>query len=1352
MKRLYTFLSLTILLWSIAAAENNRLLRLRTFGIHDGLPSHSLTTVKQDANGVIWVATWNGLAMFDGYRFTSYRSSDRFGYLSSNRVSDIQPDSTGNIWIMTYDRGIHYLNPKTGIITDVNSLIRSVTSKALFAKGIKSFGKHIWAIGDGQYPSVRINAETPSDPESYDIIIPSSLAGGASEINNVAADNSGNEWIFTDKGIQIYGSDLFCAGNFRHLVDMPDKSAYLFTAEGAIYLHLPGSSELKRVARLPGVKEITQAVRYGTDRIIAATDAGLAAYHTRTGAVSVSPINDGDKSRLDAIFTDSKGRIWAFTRDGRIGLYDSPDRQGRIIPVDKSVKNATNSNHNIWIEDRFGNVWAAAADGPFGLFNPETSTFIPEVLRSPNINYATVPLIERSFVDNQNNLWVGSSHNLTVVNFSNEYFSQISLIPNEESRGLAHTSGGENLISTALGALARFDNSGRLLGYYAYTPTGPNKGRLTPTDAPVRFSNRIYTMVEDRNKNLWIGTKGEGAYRVTPTGEITRFRYDRNNPYSIPCDTVYHFLEDSRGNMWLATYGAGLALAERETDGNYRFISSRNDMRNYPTDVFYRVRRLAETPDGQIIGSCTNGIVTFSNKFSDPSKINFYTSRHIKGDTTSLTTDNVMQSLVASDGTIYVLPLGEKPQIIASDDILQNNLKFRSLSTGSNIYSLMNGLGKFGNTLAMIEDKNKNINFVCESTVVIYDPSTGNSYSLPFERLDQNIEFTEAQPMLNTSTGDIWMGLLGGAVIISPDKGVVSEHVPRIIITGVQYQGEAEKRKILGPDKIDVPAGMHNISISFAALDYPGSENIQYAYKFEDDPEWTYIYNSNTIYLNALTPGNHKLTIRSTNTDGIWQDNDMTVNVAVAPTFAESIWARMLWAILTIAVLAALAYLYSIYRRNKIMKAVHDKEHAFFIEASHRLRTPLTLIGGPVGEVLETENLSTTGRKHLEKVKRNSDEMLELVNSMLRRGFDDSDLVDDTTAGAKAASAEINTALQDESPAPKDNKRITILIVEDNKDLLEFLSDILSKSYNVILAQNGKKGLEKAKKMQPDFIVTDITMPEMDGLTMVHLIKQDKSLSHIPIIVLSAKASVKDRVQGLNEGIDDYITKPFSATYLQQRISSIIAQRTLLQQSYFEQLGEEMKASANSADHDIKARQQNKPTAQASSANAQSNAGTPNPDIIHGSGNAAGNTDSEQSDSTSDASSLAATSTEYRLESPTIADTDQEMMARLLKFIETHIADENLKIEELAESVNMGRTVFYGKIKALVGMSPSDFVRKLRMQRAEELIVRSKMNFSQIAYNVGFSDPKYFTKCFKKETGMTPSEYRQKSSQSDSIA
>ena len=116
----------------------------------------------------------------------------------------------------------------------------------------------------------------------------------------------------------------------------------------------------------------------------------------------------------------------------------------------------------------------------------------------------------------------------------------------------------------------------------------------------------------------------------------------------------------------------------------------------------------------------------------------------------------------------------------------------------------------------------------------------------------------------------------------------------------------------------------------------------------------------------------------------------------------------------------------------------------------------------------------------------------------------------------------------------------------------------------------------------------------------------------------------------------------------------------------------------------------------------------------------------------------------YTLSEPQIVNEDDEMMDSLMKFIEQRLDDESLRIEDMAEAVNMGRTVFYNKIKELMGVSPSDFLRQVRMQRAIQLVSQSKQSFSQIAYSVGFTDPKYFTKCFKKETGMTPSEYREK--------
>ena len=115
---------------------------------------------------------------------------------------------------------------------------------------------------------------------------------------------------------------------------------------------------------------------------------------------------------------------------------------------------------------------------------------------------------------------------------------------------------------------------------------------------------------------------------------------------------------------------------------------------------------------------------------------------------------------------------------------------------------------------------------------------------------------------------------------------------------------------------------------------------------------------------------------------------------------------------------------------------------------------------------------------------------------------------------------------------------------------------------------------------------------------------------------------------------------------------------------------------------------------------------------------------------------------EYKLEEPRIVDTDETMMNTLMAFVEQRINDENLKVEEMAEAVGMGRTVFYEKIKELMGVSPSDFLREVRMQRAAQLLAKSRLNISEVAYAIGFTDPKYFAKCFKKQTGLTPTEYR----------
>ena len=115
---------------------------------------------------------------------------------------------------------------------------------------------------------------------------------------------------------------------------------------------------------------------------------------------------------------------------------------------------------------------------------------------------------------------------------------------------------------------------------------------------------------------------------------------------------------------------------------------------------------------------------------------------------------------------------------------------------------------------------------------------------------------------------------------------------------------------------------------------------------------------------------------------------------------------------------------------------------------------------------------------------------------------------------------------------------------------------------------------------------------------------------------------------------------------------------------------------------------------------------------------------------------------EYELTPPEVIDENKRMMDQLMEYLEEHIGDSDLKVEDMAEAVHLGRSVFYGKVKTMTGMAPVDFVRNLRIKRACDLLERSQYTISQIAYQVGFTDPKYFSKCFKKDTGLTPSEFK----------
>lgn len=1266
--------------------------RVHTFDIHDGLPSNSIVGLVQSSENLLWVSTWNGLCYYDGYQFTTFRGGGEHGTLSSNRLRTILPDNAGHVWIYSYDRVLYVLDTHTGHYHNISKLIDNKAGLAFSGHNLYVADDHVWTNSQNSSLAVRMSTVTPTDPDSI-TIYDASVCFGSTQVHKIQHDSEGNEWMICDKGVHLYGTDMKCQGRFIDVITI-GRVSYLVTADGRMYVYTPDPGGFRQLPLPEWITRVNTTRKVDDRHLLLGTDDGIAVYNIPNH--SCIKVADG---RITGIYVDWQLRVWAFGDRPGVILTDMQGSDVEVLTSSPDGDACTRSVKPLWVEDKYGTIWLVPKDGVFGYFDPDERRIVPYAIQSPRFGRTNIQEIEKFFVDSQNNLWVTSTHDLIRINFGHYNTKRLPLVRNVETRALVTLADGNVLASSISGIIGYYDGNGHLTGYL--TPGA----RAGLSSVSVRFSDRIYSLYQDSHGNVWIGTKGFGMYVIEPGGTVHHYMPRKGDRYGLNSENVYDFMEDRHGRMWIATYGGGPNIVTDLSDvGSLRFINPSNELSGFPMKDCSNTRRITGSAKGEILVSTTGGLVTCDGDYTSPSAVRFYCSRHVDGDGTSLRTNDVMQVLVARDGKVYVATTGGEMQRIVSDNLLADGLKFAPMVSSGGEDGLSYSVPEGGSIMSMLEDSDGNICAVRETSIVLYDIKRNRITVFGPNDLGETIEFTEGRPALMPGTGYIWLPTMGGLVSFHPNDIDKSDYEPNIVFTGVQFQGESDMHHMLNATTLDITdASRRTLAINFAAIDFSDNYLLQYAYKFEGDEGWNYLQGSHIIQLSHLRPGHHRLLVRSTNSDGVWLDNETALDIIVHPTFNETPWAILLYTIIAGLLVWGAIHFYFLRKKNAMLSDMHRKESEFYTDVSHKLRTPLTLIGAPVKEVLASESLSETGRSHLRMVERNSGRMLQLVDEMLRKSYDKGVYISDANVAGETVADESADSIHDRPE--RDPSKDTLLVVEDHDELRAFLTDILSSQYNVISASNGLEGLRMAEEQQPDFILTDVTMPEMDGLTMVRNIKSNKALSHIPIIVLSAKASEQDRVLGLREGVDDYVTKPFSATYLRQRIASIIAQRRILQQSYLESLG--------------------------------------NTGKVYDDATPAVTAQESQPSSAADKAGTAAES-EYHLDTPQLVDADKEMMTTLVAFINEHIEDEGLKIDELAEAVNLGRTVFYGKIKALVGMTPSDFLRRMRMQRAEELIVRSRLNFSEIAFKVGFSDPKYFTKCFKKETGMTPSEYRQK--------
>lgn len=260
---------------------------------------------------------------------------------------------------------------------------------------------------------------------------------------------------------------------------------------------------------------------------------------------------------------------------------------------------------------------------------------------------------------------------------------------------------------------------------------------------------------------------------------------------------------------------------------------------------------------------------------------------------------------------------------------------------------------------------------------------------------------------------------------------------------------------------------------------------------------------------------------------------------------------------------------------------------------------------------------------------------------------------------------------RDDFYKPDGKYKPSVLFIDDNDELRQFVYQSLSENFTITLASDGEKGLEKVLEVLPDLVISDVMMPKMNGVEMCKAIKNDKRINHIPVVLLTSRSTEEHYLDGYRSGADDYLVKPFSITLLKARILNLIEIRRALKEQFSKNLFKLSSRTGNNIENDI----------------------------------------------------------------------ESEFLNKVIAIIETNMSEPNFNVDALSLEIGISSRHLLNKIQSLTEFKPVELILKMRLKRAAELLVEQRLTISEIAYEVGFSSPGYFSKCFQKEYQVTPSNF-----------
>lgn len=1333
------------------------------FGVEDGLPHRQVHCILQDRQGFIWVATEGGVARFDGLRFKIFNKADNG--LSTDRIHWMLEDAAGKLWLISGTVGtenfwsitsVDILNPVSGQVMPLEQYIRGKPPVPF--KNIHVLGISPATEGPDQPGTLFFGTRNPGGwvswhpDQGWDRVMAPSISG--LEILTRTPQNGVLGLLNGHSYDQLF-VELDASGN---------AIRYMQGAPGNKFYRLSGYT--KKLEKYFAIEEGKGSSRPVYWEIKAGADKTRLALPLPNRRVS-SP-----QSRV--LLEIEPGKLWlteqeVFNQKGETQL----DLLARFPAINNNFISTSfrDRNGGIWIGTSFGLELIEVRKDHFRRF------LYSEHARDGG-GYSC-----RGIWQDGNNLWVNIDRFNTGLHGIDLETGRVFYAENNSSNyGLATDAAGnrwsgKDAAIAKQGVLTRIDPvSGKLLNSYDFGPTaiwsifpaksdqlwcGTNRGLvffntkteqvLTPDtrNFPELATADIIYIGRDRKGAAWLCST-TGFYLMTDEGQIAaRFWNGGKGDNWLPFDNFYHFYQDAEGVFWLGTSGGGLLRWDTKT-GEKRLLSRKNGLLNNFVYAVY------EDDFGHLWLPTDLGIAQF-----DKASLSV---RRIWGLEDGITHNefNRTSHYQGADGTLYfgglngVTAFHPKDFYGGAPETRSENAQTapgpQEMNAGKILvlcdFKLFSGSSdKLENRTAALLASGKitmqpdDRYFQLEFALLDYFSPKKAIYAYMMEGIDEDWNIL-SEPLLRLS------GLPYGAhrlkIRAQSADGIWAKNeleyqllvlppvylrwwflllVAGALLCGGFYfyrfqlnrrlaQKEAQRLQQLDAFKTRF---FTNISHEFRT---PLTVILGMAESLKNDTGSKRELSAEMILRNSRQLLNlvNQLLDLSRVESGKLQLSPSNGDLASFLQYQlESFHSYAQTRGISLVFNSRLAHLPMAFDHEKIQTILANL-------VSNALK--FTPEGGQIALDLHTDppdngqhpaqvmfELSDTGAGIPEdQLDRIFDRFYQVDDSLPRKGEGTGiglalvqELVKlmqgNITVGSEPgkgtvfrvalpftpplaqlqsyAGADnlkqgfpIPVAPEPEEALADEDRRPLLLIVEDNPDVRFYIAKCVRNEYRVALADNGAEGIRQARDLVPDIVISDVMMPEKDGFELCETLKSEEATSHIPVVLLTARADFESRIAGLKRGADDYLAKPFEPAELLARLENLVKLRRLLQQRY---------------------------------------AGMP---ALPTSG-----------------------------DDPALAQEDAFLL-RFREAVEARLSDPEFDIPQLERALGMSRSQIFRKVKALTGRSPSIFIRNLRLHKAKELLLNSELAISEIAYEVGFSTPAYFSTTFLDAFGKTPGEFR----------